>query len=404
MVDQGPQIQGGRGVCEGLRVLDFGRFIAAPLCAVMFADLGADVIRVEKREGGEDRWVQTVGPNGAGGSFVCTNRNKRSLTLDTTTEEGREVARRLIATADVVVVNMPEAAMKTNGLDYETLRSIKPNIILAIATAYGRGGPYSDRIGFDGTGQVMSGAVYRTGSPEQPYRHASPYVDYVTGLALTVATMAALAHRNATGEGQLVESALLPSALMVANSFLVEETVYGHNLGRNGNTGMAIGPADMFPVGDSWLLAQVTGQPMFKRWCRMVDRLDWFHDPRFADDELRAKNIAVLNARMAEFLADKTMDQAMEALGAAKLPGAPVLSPRQVLHDPHVQAMGYLKPIHYPGMAVPAPVAETPFRMSATPPSFRTRPPTVGEHSDELLRELGYEVSEIEGLRARGIV
>lgn len=404
MADQEERAQAGKGVCAGLRVLDFGRFIAAPLCAVMLADLGADVIRVEKREGGEDRWVQTVGPNGAGGSFVCTNRNKRSVTLDTTTEKGREVARRLIATADVVVVNMPEAAMKANGLDYETLRAIKPDIILAMATAYGRDGPYSERIGFDGTGQVMSGAVYRTGSPEQPYRHASPYVDYVTGLALTVATMAALAHRNATGEGQLVEAALLPSALMVANSFLVEEAVYGKNLGRNGNTGMAIGPADLFPVGDSWLLAQVTGQPMFKRWCRMVDRLEWFDDPRFADDELRAKNIAVLNERMKEFLADKSMDEAMAALGAAKLPGAPVLSPREVLKDPHVQAMGYLKPMDYPGMAVPAPVVETPFRMSATPPSIRSRPPMVGEHSDELLQEIGYDAAAIEGLRACGVV
>lgn len=392
------------GVFTGLRVLDFGRFVAAPLCAAMFADMGAEVIRIEKREGGEDRWVQTVGSNGAGASFLACNRNKRSLTLDTTKAEGQEIARRLIANSDIVVANMPEQAMRANGLDYENLKSIRPDIILASATAYGKGGPYSDRIGFDGTGQVMSGAVYRTGSPEQPYRFASPYVDYVTGLSLTVATLAALSHRNLTGEGQAVEAALLPSALMVANSFLIEETVFEKNLGRNGNKGMAIGPADLFPVGDTWLLAQVTGQPMFRRWCRMVDRPEWIDDPRFASDELRAANIDVLNECMVEFLEGKSVDEAMAALEAAKLPGAPVLSPRDVLADPHVEAMGYLKMLEYPGVDKAIPVAETPFRMSATPPSMLTRAPLLGEHTDAILAEIGFDTGAIADLRRREII
>jgi crotonobetainyl-CoA:carnitine CoA-transferase CaiB-like acyl-CoA transferase len=197
-------------VFTGLRVLDFGRFIAAPFCSAIFADLGADVIRIEKREGGEDRWVQSVGPNGAGAGYLSNNRNKRAITLDTTLPEGQEIARRLIATADIVVANMPDEAMKANGLDYASLKAIKPDVILACATAYGRGGPYSERVGFDGIGQVMSGAVYRTGAPEQPYRTAVPYVDYATALSLALGTMAALFHRNATGEGQEVEAALLP--------------------------------------------------------------------------------------------------------------------------------------------------------------------------------------------------
>lgn len=177
------------GVLDGgVRVLDYGRFIAAPWCSALLADMGADVVRIEKREGGEDRWVQSVTSGGGeGGTFLQCNRNKRSLTLDTTTDEGKEITRKLVAAADIVVANMPAAGMRANGLDYETLREVKPDIILASATAYGEGGPYSDRIGFDGAGQVMSGAVYRQGGlPEQPIRTVVPYADFGTALTMTI--------------------------------------------------------------------------------------------------------------------------------------------------------------------------------------------------------------------------
>jgi len=393
-----------RQVFTGLRVLDFGRFIAAPFCSAIFADLGADVIRIEKREGGEDRWVQSVGPNGAGAGYLSNNRNKRAITLDTTSPEGQAIARRLIATADVVVANMPDEAMKANGLDYTSLKAIKPDIILACATAYGRGGPYSQRVGFDGIGQVMSGAVYRTGAPEQPYRTAVPYVDYATALSLALGTMAAVIHRNATGKGQEVEAALLPSALMMSNALCIEDAVLKQGRTRYGNRGVAIGPSDLFAVDDGWVLIQITGQPMFKRWCRMIGREEWFADPRFANDELRAQHIEVLNGRMAEWCEGRTIPEVIAALDAARIPGSPVLSPAEVVEDPHVQAMGYLHPLDYPGLAAPAPVIETPFRLSATPPTIRHRAPTLGEHTDSLLVDLGFDAGEIAGFRERGVI
>ena len=190
------------GVLDGVRVLDYGRFIAAPWCSALLADMGADVLRVEKREGGEDRWVQSVTERGEGGTFLQCNRNKRSLTLDSTTSEGAEITRRLVARSDIVVANMPAAGMRASGLDYPTLRSIKSDIILASATAYGEGGPYSDRIGFDGAGQVMSGATYRQGLADQPIRTVVPYADFGTALTLTIGVMMALFHRDKTGEGQ----------------------------------------------------------------------------------------------------------------------------------------------------------------------------------------------------------
>jgi crotonobetainyl-CoA:carnitine CoA-transferase CaiB-like acyl-CoA transferase len=391
-------------VLRGIRVLDFGRFIAAPWCSAILADMGADVIRIEKREGGEDRWVQAVTPNGVGAGFLQCNRNKRSLTLDTTLPEGRAVAAKLIVTADIVVANMPDAALRDNGLDYASLRAIKPDIILALATAYGRGGPYSERVGFDGIGQVMSGAVYRTGLPDQPIKTAVPYADHATALSLTIATMMALFHRQATGEGQEVEAAILPSALMISNPLLIEQALLHTDRGRIGNKGMAIGPADLFKLEDGWILVQVAGQAMFKRWCRLVGEEAWFTDARFANDELRAANGDVLNDRTQLWCEGRSVAQAMQALDAARIPASPLLSPQQAIDDPHVRAMGYLQPVDYPGLPQPAPVIETPFRLSATPGAICRRPPLLGEHTDALLAELGYDGAAIEGLRARAVI
>ena len=392
------------GLLEGTRVLDFGRFIAAPWCSALLADLGADVIRVERREGGEDRWVQAVTAGGEGGTFLQCNRNKRSLTLDTTTEEGAEITRRLVAGADVVVANMPAAGMRANGLDYETLRAVKPDVILASATAYGEGGPYSERIGFDGTGQVMSGATYRQGLPDQPIRTVVPYADFGTALTLTIGVMAALLHRERTGEGQLVEAALLPTALMLSNAFLIERELLGVEKPRMANRGTSVAPCDLFAVKDGHVLLQVAGQPMFKRWCRLVGRPELFDDPRFADDDLRWENGDVLNDLMQEWCTGRTRAEVMELLEAAKLPAAPVSSPAEVLDDPHVAAMGFLERVDFPGASRPVPITATPFRLSATPGTVRGRAPLLGEHTDEILAEIGYDDDAVAGLREREVI
>jgi crotonobetainyl-CoA:carnitine CoA-transferase CaiB-like acyl-CoA transferase len=391
-------------VLDGLRVLDYGRFIAAPWCSAILADMGADVIRVEKRDGGEDRWVQAVTEGGEGGTFLQCNRNKRSLTLDSTTPEGAEITRRLVAESDVVVANMPMAGMKASGLDYESLRAIKADIILASATAYGEGGPDSDKVGFDGTGQVRSGAVWRQGLPELPIRTVVPYADFGTAMTMATGVAFALLHREKTGEGQHVEAALLPTALMMSNAFLIERDLLGVEKPRMGNQGTSVAPCDLFAVEDGWVLVQVAGQPMFKRWCRMVDRLDLFDDTRFGNDDDRWRHGSVLNDVMAEWCRGKTRDEVLAGLEACKIPGAPLHSPQDVLEDPHVAAMGYLHRVEYPGASKPVPIIETPFRLSATPGTIRHRAPLLGEHTDAILAELGYGADAVADLRAREIV
>ena len=316
-----------------------------------------------------------------------------------------EITRRLVARSDVVVANMPAAGMRASGLDYETLRAVKPDIILASATAYGEGGPYSDRIGFDGAGQVMSGATHRQGLPDQPIRTVVPYADFGTALTLTIGVMMALYHRDRTGAGQHVEGALLPTALMLSNAFLIERDLLGVDKPRMGNRGTSVAPCDLYRTSDGGrVLLQIAGQPMFKRWCRLVGREDLFDDPRFADDDLRWANGDVLNDLMAEWCAPKTKAEVLGLLESAKLPAAPMHSTADVLADPQVEAMGYLRRVPFPGAPHDVPIIETPFRMSATPGEIRHRAPLLGEHTDEVLGEIGYTAGDIAGLRGRGIV
>ncbi len=393
-------------VLDGIRVLDFGRYIAGPYCATLLADFGAEVIRVEKRSGGEDRFQAPLTDKEDGGLFLQINRNKRGMTLDPMTPEGREVVRRLVETADVVVANLPPQTLKSMGLDYDSLKAIKPDIILTMATAYGQGGPYSDRVGFDGIGQVMSGAAWLTaeGPGEKPYRFQAPWVDFTTALHCAFGTALALMSRNQTGRGQVVEGALLASALTVSNPTIIEQAVLGINRQPTGNRGQTAAPVDIFQTRDGWILVQVIGQPLYKRWAELMGEPEWLSDPRFRDDIHRGDHGPLISERMTIWCAERTSEEALNILGAARIPAGPVLSPQQTLDDPHVQAMGFYQPMDYPGLPRPAPIARAAVSLSETPGSVRHRAPTLGEETDVILGELGYSADEIAGLRQAAVI
>lgn len=391
-------------VLEGVRVIDFGRYIAGPFCATLLGDLGADVIRVERRQGGEDRFITPVTDDGTGALFLQVGRNKRSLTLDPTTPEGAEVVARLVATADVIVANLPPQTLKTMGLDYETLRSIKPDIILTTVNAFASGGPISTKVGFDGLAQSMSGNLHMTGEAGVPTRAAVPYVDFSTAAFSAFATMAALRHRDQTGEGQVLEGALLRTALTMSNSMLIEQDLLGVDREASLNRGQTAGPSDVFRTKDGWVMCSVLGSYQFDRWCRVVDAPELLDDARFKDDLGRGEHSEVLSARMATWCASRTNAEALADMAAAKIPAGPVYTPQQALDDDHIETVGIFRNVDYPTIDQPAKVVDFPVMMSATPGAIRHRAPQLGEHTDEILAELGYEPSTVAELRSKGVI
>ena len=392
------------GVLEGIRVLDFGRYIAGPYCAALLAEHGAEVIRVEKLQGSEDRYQAPVARSGEGALFLQMNRNKLGMTLDPMLPEGQEVVRKLVATADVVVANLPPQTLRDMKLDYASLTAVKPDIILTTVTAYGRGGPYSDRVGFDGIGQVMSGAVYMTGTEDQPYRAQVPWVDFGTALHCAFGTMAALMARNVTGKGQWVEGALLATAVTFGNAMLIEQAVIAPNRVPTGNRGQTAAPVDLFRTKDGWILAQVIGEPLYRRWAKLMGETHWLDDPRFKDDISRGDNGALISERMGRWCAERTTAEALEILAKARIPSGPVLKPQQTLEDPHINAMGFFQPTEFPGAPKPAPIAKVPVWLSQTPGAIKRRAPTLGEHTEPILRSLGYDDGAIANLRSKRVI
>ncbi len=389
---------------EGIKVLDFGRFIAGPFCAALLGDYGAEVIRVERIGGGEDRFIVPVTEQGEGALFLQVNRNKRSMTLDLDSPEGREIVRKLVAQADVVIANMPPRTLQSLGLDYESLRQIRPDIILTASTAFGANAAVRDRVGFDGVGQALSGAVHIAGTPDQPQKSMVPVVDFSTAFCCAFGTMLALYERQRSGTGQEVSASLLSTGLNMASGALIEEALLGLDRQATLNRSPSYGPSDIFKTRDGWIITQVIGRPMFKRWTQLVGHPEWLDDPRFADDTLRGENGELLCECMSQWCKDLSQTEALALLEKARIPSSPINSPRQALQDETIKDAGAIQWIDYPGAPRPVPIVTAPVSLSRTPPEICQRPPLTGEHTDEILSEVGYDANAIAGLRARGVV
>lgn len=389
---------------EGIRVLDFGRYIAGPYCATLLGDLGAEVIRIEKVDGSEDRFLSPISDQGDGALFMQLGRNKLGMTLNPMKPEGREIVKKLVATADVVVANLPPDTLQAMGLDYESLCAVKPDIILTMISAFGRGGPYETRVGFDGLGQAMSGSMYMSGTPEQPVKAYAPFIDFGTASLSAFGTMTALFERQKTGKGQVVEAALFNTALTMMNGTLIEQAVIERNRVATLNRSQTSAPADTFKTRDGWVLVQSVGGPLFKRWADLMGEEHWLTDPRFKDDISRGDHGEIISARLAEWCAERSSDEVLAAMEEARIPAGPVLSPQEVLEDPHIAAKGLLQDTDYPGMDRPAPLMRTPIEFSETPGSIRHRAPTLGEHTDQIMKDLGYSEDEISELHQKRII
>jgi crotonobetainyl-CoA:carnitine CoA-transferase CaiB-like acyl-CoA transferase len=366
--------------------------------------MGAEVIRIEKVSGSEDRLINPIAETGEGPLFMQVGRNKLGLTLNPLKPEGREVVKKLVATADVVVVNLPDETLEQMGLDYDSLKAIKEDIILTTVSAFGSQGPYRQKVGFDGVGQAMSGNMHLTGYPDEPMKNWVPYVDFGTASLCAFGTMTALMEHSKTGQGQHVQGSLLGTALTFANAQLIEQAVAEKDRIASGNRGQIAAPADVYKTSDGWILIQALGQPLFERWVKLIGEDHWRDDPRFANDQARGDNGEIISARMTEWTEQRTTEEAIKALEEVRIPAGPVLSPRTALEDPQVKAGGYMTDVEFPGIDRPAPLSNTPVRLSGTPGTIRHRAPLLGEHTDQIMTELGYTAAEIEDLRAKRVV
>jgi crotonobetainyl-CoA:carnitine CoA-transferase CaiB-like acyl-CoA transferase len=371
---------------------------------MLLADMGADVIRVDRRAGSEDRYLGPVTEDGEGAHFLSLNRNKRSIALETGKPGSRDIIQRLARSADVVVANLPIAILCKLGLEYSALAKENPGVVLARISTYGPDGPYAHLTGFDAIAQAMSGAMAVTGFSESPVRSIVPFEDFGTALHTAFGIMVALYNRTMTGRGQMVDASLLATGITFMQPLLAERGVVRVDRPRIGNAGFYSAPTDAYRARDGWLVLQAIGNDMFERWAKLVGREDLLANPDFADDTLRQQNRAVITEAMNRWLESKTVSEAVACLAEARLPAAKVLDLDEAVSDPHVVETGLLRQMACAGAVKPIRIANTPVRLSETPGSVRQRAPRVGEHTEEVLRELGYSPTEIDNFKENQVV
>ena len=389
---------------EGVKVLDFGRYIAGPFCGALLADYGAEVIRIERVNGSEDRYVTPVSEDGQGAMFLQLNRNKLGLTLNPTKEKGQEIVKKLVQKSDIVIANLPEQTLKSMGLDYEELKEINPGIILTSNTAFGTTGPYAERVGFDGVAQAMSGAMDMTGEPEQPTKAYAPYVDFCSASLAAFGTLLAYLEKQKTGKGQRVQTSLLQTALTTTNSLLIEQEILNINRVASLNRAQTSGPSDTFKTKDGWILVQTVGGPLFERWVNLMGEKDWLEDKRFKDDLSRGENGHLISERMSEWCAERTSKEAIMELEGSRIPVGEVLKASETLKEEHILKKGSFVKLNYPTMDKEYSVVGPAVELSENPGVIKSRSPQLGEHNEEILSGLGYSQDEITQLKSERII
>ncbi|AUT58997.1 MULTISPECIES: CaiB/BaiF CoA transferase family protein [Paraburkholderia] len=405
------------GALSHIRVLDLTRVLAGPWCAQTLADFGADVIKVERPGAGDDTrhwgppYLKT--PEGAdtreAAYYLAANRNKRSVTVDIATPEGQQIVRELAAQSDVVLENYKVGQLKKYGLDYESLKAVKADIVYCSVTGFGQTGPYAQRAGYDfivqGIGGFMSITGERDGQPGGgPQKAGVAIADLMTGMYSSVAVLTALAHRDRTGEGQYIDMALLDvQVAMLANmnsNFLAS----GKPPARWGNAHPNIVPYQTFQTSDSWIIVAVGNDGQFRKFVEAGKRADLADDDRFATNPERVRNRETLVPILAEMVRTRSKHEWIDALEAAGVPCGPINDLEEVFENEQVVARGMEVQLPHPSGGT-VKLVRNPIRMSATPPEAQAHPPTLGEHTEAVLRDvLGYDDVRIDALRGRSVI
>ncbi|HET7714378.1 MAG TPA: CaiB/BaiF CoA-transferase family protein [Bauldia sp.] len=393
----------------GLRVLELARVLAGPWAGQVLADLGAEVIKVESLEGDDTRqWGPPFIENADGSQdaayFHACNRGKRSIAVDFRTETGRRIVRDLARRSDVLIENFKVGGLRRHGLDYPSLRAENPRLIYCSISGFGQDGPYAARPGYDFIVQGMGGIMDLTGEPDgEPQKSGVAFADIFTGLYAVIAIEAALVARERTGEGQHLDLALLDTQVGVLANQAMNYLVSGKAPRRLGNAHPNIVPYQSFPVKDGHVIIAVGNDGQFRGLCGVLGRPELADDPRFATNRARVEHRAALVPLLAERTRTLSRADLLGALEAAGVPAGPINSVAEVFADPQVAARRMRLDLPVAGGGT-VPSVRTPILMSATPPAYERPSPRLGEHTDAILAELGYEPGEIARLSAAKIV
>ncbi|NMY75193.1 CaiB/BaiF CoA-transferase family protein [Pseudomonas sp. WS 5071] len=405
------------GALSHLRVLDLSRVLAGPWAGQILADLGAEVIKVERPGNGDD--TRAWGPpflkdaygesTGEAAYYLSANRNKQSVTIDFTKPEGQRLVRELAAKSDILIENFKVGGLQAYGLDYASLKDVNPDLIYCSITGFGQTGPYAKRAGYDFMIQGLGGLMSLTGRPEGdegagPVKVGVALTDILTGLYSTVAILAALAHRQHDGGGQHIDMALLDVQVACLANQAMNYLTTGVSPKRLGNAHPNIVPYQDFPTADGDFILTVGNDGQFRKFAQVAGYAEWADDPRFATNAARVANRLVLVPLIRQATVFRTTAQWVSELEAVGVPCGPINDLAQVFEDPQVQARHLAIELPHV-LAGLVPQVASPIRLSATPVEYRNAPPLLGEHTQEVLqRVLGMTSGVLEGLRKSGVV
>ncbi|MDE2686204.1 MAG: CoA transferase [Chloroflexota bacterium] len=397
------QSANGKLPLQGIKVIDFSQILAGPFCTMLLSDMGADVIKIEKPNGGDD--TRRYGPpfiEGESAAFLTLNRNKRSIVLDLKSEQGIAVVRRMLEDADVMIHNFRPGVVDRMGLGYDDVSALNSAIVYCTVSGFGTTGPYSSRAGFDLVAQGMSGLMSINGFPgAPPAKVGVPMADLNTGMFCAYGILTAYINRLSTGKGQHVDASLIESGIAYT---LYESATYfatGEVAGPLGSAHRMIAPYQAFATQDGYINIGAANQNNWERMCRAIGREDLLDDDRFASNPERMVSIEALTPIMEETFRTKTTSHWVEILETAGVPCGPIYNIEQVYSDPHVQSREMSVALEHPKAGGIRNIG-VPVKLSDTPGSVRTPAPLLGQHSDEVLSQYGYAGTEIAALKDCG--